>query len=377
VSWYRHARDYIEMKWTGAPAKTRTGLAETLACATPALLTTRRGVPEPRVMRRHLYGWGFNVNRWAEETPDDVRRTLDWVAAHTVPMSDLEDPLLIRKVLTEFTRRLDGKAAAASVFRRKRAVFHNALSFAVEARRLKANPLPEVQWEPPPVAEEVDPGCVVNPKQAADLLDAVAQQGARGQHLKAFFGALYFSAQRPGEALWLRRTNCTLPEQGWGSLALSGSRPRAGSSWTDSGTAHDVRGLKWRPEKEVRHVPIPPTYVAMLREHIETYGTAPDGRLFRTARGGIVQESGYGAVWAAARAKVLTTAQQESPLARRPYDLRHAGVSFWLNSGVDPVEVARRAGHTVAVLLKVYAKCLDGATARANQRIEDALRTWG
>jgi hypothetical protein len=44
--------------------------------------------------------------------------------------------------------------------------------------------------------------------------------------------------------------------------------------------------------------------------------------------------------------------------------------------GGDPVEVARRAGHTAAVLLKVYAQCLDGATAMANARIDEALKGW-
>jgi hypothetical protein len=36
--------------------------------------------------------------------------------------------------------------------------------------------------------------------------------------------------------------------------------------------------------------------------------------------------------------------------------------------------VAARAGHSVAVLFRVYAKCLDGAAATANARIEAALR---
>ncbi len=43
---------------------------------------------------------------------------------------------------------------------------------------------------------------------------------------------------------------------------------------------------------------------------------------------------------------MFTPAQQASPLARRPYDLRHAAVSLWLNSGVPATEVARRAGHS-------------------------------
>ena len=48
-------------------------------------------------------------------------------------------------------------------------------------------------------------------------------------------------------------------------------------------------------------------------------------------------------------------------------------MSLWLNSGVPATEVARRAGHDVAVLLKFYAHCIDGQTHAANKRITDAL----
>jgi len=49
-------------------------------------------------------------------------------------------------------------------------------------------------------------------------------------------------------------------------------------------------------------------------------------------------------------------------------------VSLWLNSGVPATEVARRAGHGVAVPLKIYAHCIDGQAA-ANQPIAEALGT--
>ena len=101
--------------------------------------------------------------------------------------------------------------------------------------------------------------------------------------------------------------------------------------------------------------------------------TAPDGRIFRTVRGGLIQDSAYSAVWADARAAALTPAQQASPLARRPYDLRYAGASLALNAGVPATEVARRAGHSVVVLLKIYAHCIDGQADAANKRIADAL----
>lgn len=168
--------------------------------------------------------------------------------------------------------------------------------------------------------------------------------------------------------------DCDLPRPGSGALLLRETRPRSGSAWTDSGTAHDRRGLKNRPQKTVRTVPIPPDLVALLRWHLVAYGAAPDGRLLRTQRGGLIQDTGYGEVWAEARARALTPVQRRTALAKRPYDVRHAAVSTWLSSGVEYQVVARRAGHSVAVLLRVYAKCLDGAAATANARIEATLR---
>ena len=88
-----------------------------------------------------------------------------------------------------------------------------------------------------------------------------------------------------------------------------------------------------------------------------------------------MQDSGYNEVWDEARGEALIPAQYRSPLGRRPYDLRHAAVSPWLNSGVPATEVARRAGHGVAVLLKIYAHRIDGQATAANQRMAEALRT--
>ena len=56
------------------------------------------------------------------------------------------------------------------------------------------------------------------------------------------------------------------------------------------------------------------------------------------------------------------------------YDLRHSGVTLALNAGVPGPEVARRAGHGVEVLLRVYAGCIEGHTPLWNRRIDDALR---
>ena len=78
-------------------------------------------------------------------------------------------------------------------------------------------------------------------------------------------------------------------------------------------------------------------------------------------------------MWQAARLLAFPPLQVASPLAARPYDLRHAAVSTWLNAGVPAPEVAERAGHSVDVLMKVYAKCLHGQRDAYNARIAALL----
>jgi integrase len=167
-------------------------------------------------------------------------------------------------------------------------------------------------------------------------------------------------------------------------LLLTGSTQHAGSDWTDSGDASEDRSLKHRPDRATRPVPASPELVRLLRHHIAEFGPGPGGRLFvsRTGRGGHplpppysnpVSSNTYSRVWQKAREKGLSAAQAATPLARRPYDLRHAAVSLWLNAGVPATQVAEWAGHSVNVLLKVYAKCLDGQDEVARRRVEAAL----
>ncbi len=189
----------------------------------------------------------------------------------------------------------------------------------------------------------------------------------------AFFGVRYYAALRPAEALVLRKVNLALPAEGWGELLLESSSPVAGPAWTDSGRRREERPLKHRARGETRVVPCPPALTALLHAHLEAFGNAPGGLLFRGVRGGEMSESTYCRVWRKARVAALTADEVRSPLARRPYDLRHAAVSTWLNAGVPATQVAAWAGHSVAVLLQIYAKCLVGQEDAARRRIDAVL----
>ncbi|UXY37839.1 tyrosine-type recombinase/integrase [Streptomyces albidocamelliae] len=381
MTWYAFALKYLAMKWPHAAPNTRNGINEALTAVTVALLDERPGEPSEELLRKALRNWAFVLPGPDErELPTEVANALHWVAKASRPLSDLGDAAIGRAVLDSLRLKLDGTAAAAETVRRKRRTLVNALHYAVDLGEFSENPVTGIRWKKPKVAGEVDPRVVANPEQARSLLTAVSYVGgygrARGRRLVGLFALMYYGALRPAEAVGLTDADVKLPKTGWGTVLLNRTRPSVGKQWTDSGETHDDRGLKNRPAEEVRIVPIPPQLVAILRQHLDTFGTAEDGRLFTNERGGVVGSSTYYRVWQEARALALPPTVVASPLAARPYDLRHSALSTWLNSGVDPTEVAERAGNSVEVLLGRYAKCLDGRQGIANRKIEELLREY-
>ncbi|MCG5220240.1 site-specific integrase [Streptosporangium soli] len=121
-------------------------------------------------------------------------------------------------------------------------------------------------------------------------------------------------------------------------------------------------------------MPCAPELVAILRAHLKEHGTGPGGRVFHGVQGDVLATCTIQKVWARARKDALTAEDHGSPLAKRPYDLRHACLSTWLNAGVPAKQVADWAGNSVEVLLRTYAKCLVGQDEIAMRRISEVLR---
>jgi len=366
VTWYQHAVTYAQMKWPHLAPHSRASLADALATVTPLLTTgetCRR--PSAGMLRAALYGYAFNPQR-RSRTPDPaIAGTLAWLERASLPVSQLSDPGVIRAALDGLCTRLDGSRAAANTVSRKRAAFHGALSHAVELGLLAANPISGVRWRAPRATV-----AVASPAQVRAIL---AQVICIGPELAAFFGCLYYAALRPEEAVALRREDLILPAHGRGTIILAAACPRSGTAWTSTGGPHEARGLKHRPDGTIRVVPIPSVLVRILDRHLRDHGTTPDGRLFRGARGGVLSESVYGRTWHAARQAALGPELAATALARRPYDLRHAALSLWLNATGAPAEVAARAGNSARALHDVYLHCIDSQQDHISQQIENAL----
>lgn len=376
-TWYKFALTFVEAKWPYASPNHRRGIAEAVTDATEAMVPSAVGAPS-RVQLRAAMLWAtsIRIQKAASEPPAHLGDTIRWLERNSYSMATLADPdtaaATARAILDRISRKLDGKLAAGVTVQRKRAIIGNLMAHAIEAGLLTSNPLKAVKWKKPKVVEEIDEAIVINPQQASRLLRAVREQGPMGERLEAFFGCIYYAALRPEEIQALEKVNLvSLPEGEWGWFRLYDAQPSPGKRWTDDGELTEKRSLKHRVDGESRPVPIHPELGKLLRQHMERYPTA-NGPIFRGPRGGRLGDSSYLPVFHRARGKAFTKIEAASPLARVPYDLRHAAVSTWLDAGVAPKQVALWAGHSVEVLMRVYAKILSGKEGEAMRRILEA-----
>ncbi|MDN3351794.1 site-specific integrase [Actinomadura sp. DC4] len=374
---YTHACEYIDHRWPDLSAKGRLSVVEGLVAVTVALVKPGKEAPDAAVLRRALRKWAFNTAHRDDPIPEAEAAALRWIAKASVALTALDEERTITKALSACAHKLDGKPAAAEYYRRRRRALYGALKWAVREKRLSVNLLDDktqLDWRPPEVVVELNRRRVPNPVQVRALLDAIKGVGeTQGPRLVALFACMYYAMLRPSEAMALTKDACHLPNEGWGYLEIDEAMSDGGREWTDDGEVHEKRGLKGRPRKTVRRIPIPPALVKLLREHLAEFGTDEHGRLFRTVRGGVYQRSTLWQVLDKARSKAFTPAQIKSLLARKPYDFRHAGVSLRLNAGTPPTNVAEWAGHSVEILQRVYAHCLDGHDERWFDRIDAAL----
>jgi integrase len=227
---------------------------------------------------------------------------------------------------------------------------------------------------------------VLNSAQARTALTAVKKQKPSGLRVHAFLAVMYFAALRPEEVVSLYVRDLTLPaEGGWGEITVSEPQPEIGKRWTDSGEMRDQRRQpKGRAVGEVRHVPCYPELTTILQTYIAARELNPNDKLFTGVRGGDLSGIVVRKAWSIARLEVFgenlthpdgtTTRVVRVITGKKIYDLRHACLTGWLNSGVPAAQVAEWAGNSVPVLLATYAKCISGQEEDYKRRIEEGLK---
>lgn len=373
MSMFAFALEYCMDRWEELKPGSRRNLVADLVDICAHAVRSDRGRPDIQTLASAIRQ-ALNVRTRDNEPTSEQAAAVAWLRRQSRDVRDLEDATVFRALISALDKKQDGTRAAPDTIRLRRTTLNNFIERAQEKGLLGANPFRAVKVRKNKTSlREVDTRAVLNPMQARTLLLAIRVICYR---LVAFFALMYFAGLRPEEAVNVRKSNLSLPEEGWGEIRLERAVPEVGAEWTDSGVRHEETSLKHREDHENRPVPCCPELTAILHEHLRNVGTAPDGRLFWGERSqGRLGSSVYGRVWATARRAAFTPEVYGSPLAKRPYDLRHACVSSWLTAGVEPTRVAAWAGHSLAVLLRVYAKFIDGGAALALRRIDEWFGT--
>ena len=190
----------------------------------------------------------------------------------------------------------------------------------------------------------------------------------------ALYGCMYYGMLRPSEAASLLLDECTLPDTGWGLLEFSEISSAAGRDWTDDGEVHEAASPRAAPVTRSGACPSLLCWSPCSASTSRAYGTAPDGRLFQTYRGGIYLPSTLWHVLQKARARAFTQAAARVPADPQALRLPARGCLLaaqrrypgapWSPSG---------PGTRSRCCYRIYAHCIDGDDDRWFGRMEDAL----
>jgi integrase len=253
------------------------------------------------------------------------------------------DPQLFEELMADMRARGVGRAAQRKVL----VVISAVLTSAVEWRKIAANPVwglrkpastPQRHARPfPPLLIE---------RIRLQLLRRETKDSSSRRNLRdsCLVSIVSYAGLRPGEALALR----------FGDI---GRRT--------IGVDKAVSGGEEGPTKTgaVRSVPL----VAPLRadiEYLRDYTRAGEEDLiFPASAGGYWSRSDFnnwrGRIWKPIVQRLAKADGLERLATTRPYDCRASFVSLHLRAGASPLEVAKWAGHSPAVMFRHYAGVID------------------
>ena len=362
-TWWSWSQDWLTLKWPQWSGHTRRSAVETLTLLTPLLL--RDGAPKPPA---GLADWLRTVGYRPGTSPNGAPNA--WLERWSIGLHEIQPPLA-EAVLVTVCSKADGGATVPAVARRRRGTFGAVLRAAVRRELLATNPMDRIEWRAPIGAQAIDVATVPAPGDVLAIVDHVAALPSSGARYAALFAAVGIAGMRPSEAVALQVQDLDLPTRGWGMGSLRGAVTSPGTRYTGDGIVTETKGLKHRATDATREVPLSPELVRRLRDHFTRF-EAVDGRMFSNASGRPATATNYGPVWLRARARLWP--QGHALDSATVYDLRHSAATMMLRAGVPPAEVARRLGHSVDVLMRVYAGVFHDERERSNELIDKAMR---
>ena len=362
-TWWEWSQEWLNLKWPQWSGHSRRSAVESLVAITP-LLAREGAPPAPEGVATWLRERGYRLGT------TERGHAPGWLLRWSVPLVEIETAQLER-LLAAVTTKRDGASVARDVARRRRTILNAVLRAATRRELIDHNPLAKSEWKLPTRNIAVDISTVPSYGDVIEVVDHVAGLKTDGARYAGLFACVGIAGMRPSEAIGLQVADLELHNDGWGLAVLRGASTSPGTRFTSTGTVVEHKELKQRPPDATRDVPLASVLVERLRWHMERWPPV-NGRVFTNAAGRTPTSTNYGPVWVRARTKLWP---QEHRLGKTTaYDLRHSAATMMLRAGVPPAEVSRRLGHSVDILMRVYAGVFDDERQRSNALIDRAVK---
>lgn len=368
ASFYEWCREWLAGEWATWSPRTRIAAVEALAYVVP--VAVHRAAPalsgkDAKALRSYLgevlppAPKGRPVDAFGDPyQPERVERFETFLDRWSPRLDEL-DRRLLADAESRLAVRADGRPRGSS-FSRYVKIARQCLERAVELDLLAANPWPPRsrghanrkavrkaagRGSGPLVDVETLPSVV----EFTRLVDSMVSHQPASLQYRVMCETMFYGGLRPSEVVDLRLEDCRFPAEpdGFGEIRVR----RAFVGLEEPGD----------PKTGERRVQIPPVLAASLAGHAERSGIV-EGFLFRTRSGSRPTGSNWD--------RILHRACAKSGLRPlRPYDLRHACATNWLNAGVSQGDCAARLGHSVETLHRFYVGVLSGDVVANNARI--------
>ena len=238
-------------------------------------------------------------------------------------------------------QRLARRPLSPSSVRRVFTILDQLFDSAVDLGLIVASPT-ERAWLPRVTRMEMRFLTPAELEHLADIID---------ERYRAMVLTMAWATLRIGEATGLRRSDIDL---------VAGTIRVANNVVEVAGKLHE--GLP-KTAAGRRAMRLPPSLVDELAEHLDRFSGAT--YVFATPEGEVLHAED----WRATHWRPAVERAGLAPL--RPHDLKRSGVAFLAAAGVDPSEIARRAGHaSVAFTYDRYGHLLPEVDKQAATKLE-------
>jgi integrase len=262
--------------------------------------------------------WEHLVSTWRKKPSTLASYEARW-SKHIGPaLGDRRLSQVQRSELEDFYADVE-KRTSLDTRRKVQQIVHKVFAVALRSGWTLRNPADAIEM----------PGAVVKREPQALTEDQVAKVASEvPERYHALVWTLAETGMRVGEAVALSVRNLN------GTIRVVENAPEIAGR-REVGTP--------KTEGSERNVPISPKLRAILAEHLNLYANRfdPDSLVFTGERGAPVSQANF-------RKRVFQPAAVRVGLDPVPtvHDLRHTGISLWLQRGLTPFEVAKMVGHT-------------------------------